>query len=134
MGDGKVQLEWMAALPWKQQSVILSALRGPDSHYCPHIKALTKWLRGITQNNADPDHKYMKQDPLPSLDDVDQELEYCTTHYALHLMHGLEIIGYKHPNPAIADVARNYYLGWVALQHLNPETLGQLEDRLKDQR
>jgi hypothetical protein len=133
MGEGKVLLDWMGELPWKQQSVIISSLRGPDNHYCPNIKKITRWLRGITQNNADPSHSYMQREEMPTLDDIEKEFEFCSVHYAFHLLHGLEIIGYKHPDEEVAETARNYYHGLArGGLHLNPETSEQLDDRLKD--
>lgn len=133
MSKGLVQLEWMAQLGWKQQSVILSALRGPDNHHSPHIKKISRWIRSITQNNADPSHPYMKSTDLPTLEDFEDEFYFASTHYSLHLLFALEIIGYKHPDPATAKIAKDYYLGLVAdIYHLKPESVTDLDDRLQD--
>ncbi len=133
MAKGLVQLEWMAELGWKQQSVILSALRGPDNHHSPSIKKLSRWIRSITQNNADPAHSYMKSIDLPSLKEFEDEFYFASTHYSLHLLFALEIIGFKHPDPATAKIAMDYYLGLVAeVYHLKPESLTDLDERLQD--
>src|SRR3989344_2196374 len=117
-----VLLEWMLTLTWKQQSVILSSLRGPDSNYYPNIKKLTKWLRAVIEHNADQKSSYMYQEELPCLDFLGKELEFTTVHYASHLLSSLEIIAYKHPNADIAKVARGYYGGLVkGVLNLNPE-------------
>jgi hypothetical protein len=34
-----------------------------------------------------------------------RELEFCTQHFYSHLMHGLEVIGYRHPNEVVAAKA-----------------------------
>jgi hypothetical protein len=129
----KVLRNWFDNLEWKQQSVILSGLRGPDNIYCPNIKNLTRWLRNVTQNNADTQHTYMKPEKLPTLAEIEKEFEFTTVHYAFHLLHALEIIGYKHPEQEIAGVAKGYYEGIVKeFLHLVPETEGLLSDRLKD--
>lgn len=133
MVKGLVLLEWMSELGWKQQSVILSALRGPDNHHSPNIKKLSRWIRSITQNNADPDHSYMKSLDLPSLKEFEDEFYFESTHYSLHLLFALEIIGFKHPDQETAKIAMDYYLALVEdVYHLKPESLAELDNRLKD--
>lgn len=133
MANGLVLLDWMAELGWKQQSVILSALRGPDNHHSPNIKKLSRWIRSVTQNNADPSHSYMKSIDLPSLKDFEDEFYFASTHYSLHLLFALEIIGFKHPDPVIAKIAMDYYLALVEdVYHLKPESMADLDDRLQD--
>jgi hypothetical protein len=128
----KVLQDWMADLSWKQQSTLLSSLRGPDNYKTIYLKKINKWIRKITQNNADPSNNYMKQEELPDLEDICSEIEYCSLHYALHLLYGLEIISYKHPDKPISSKAEYYYQGILKKFHLNPETKEQMEERLKD--
>jgi len=133
MGQGKVLQDWMGELSWKQQSVVLSSLRGPDTSYSPNLKRINKWIRRVTQNNADTSSQYMSDEKLPSLEDIEREVEFSSVHYFSHLLQGLEIIGYKHPDTKTARIARDYYEGLVReVLHLNPETKSQLEERLKD--
>jgi hypothetical protein len=132
MSKGKVIQDWMGELSWKQQSVILSSLRGPDLSRPVAVKKLNRWLRGITQNNADPSTEYMKEIILPDIEDLKEEVGYCTMHYFTHLMHALEIIGYKHPDKSVREIGEKYYLGLVDFVHLNPETANQMEKRLED--
>ncbi len=132
MSKGFVLQDWMAELPWKQQSVVLSSLRGPDTSRPVGVKVITRWLRGITQNNADPSTDYMKDLPFPSLEEFQRDLEYCTMHYYCHLMHAMGIIGYNHPEEKTKDIAIRYYAAMVDFLHLNPETKEQLNKRLED--
>ncbi len=132
MIDGFVLKDWMSELPWKQQSVILSSLRGPDLSRPVAVKKLNRWLRSITQNNADSSTEYMKEIVLPDIEDLKEEVGYCTMHYFTHLIHALEIIGYKHPDKSIRDIGEKYYLGLVDFAHLSPETKEQLDKRLED--
>lgn len=132
MNNGFVLKDWMSELPWKEQSVILSSLRGPDLSRPVAVKKLNRWLRSITQNNADSSTEYMKEIVLPDIEDLKEEVGYCTMHYFTHLMHALEIIGYKHPDKFIRDMGEKYYLGLVDFAHLNPETKEQLDKRLED--
>jgi len=132
MGKGKVLRDWMGEIPWKQQSVLLSALRGPDLSRPVAVKKVNRWLRNITQNNADLSSEYMKDISLPDIKDLKLELGYCTMHYFTHLMHALEIIGYKHPDESISHTAKEYYFGLADFVHLNPETKEQMDKRLED--
>ncbi len=132
MGQGKVLQDWMGELPWKQQSVILSSLRGPDTHRPESVKKVTRWLRAITQNNADNSTDYMKDVGLPEFEPLRTELEFCTVHYFCHLLHTFEIIGYSHPVEDIRNLSRGYYERLANALHLNPETQEQLNKRLED--
>ena len=132
MNKGLVLQEWMAELSWKQQSVILSSLRGPDNSRPGSIKIINRWLRGVTQNNADSSTDYMKYLHHPSVEELQRDLEYCTIHYYAHLMHAMEIIGYNHPDKKIAETATGYYYNMVDFLHLNPEMKDQLSKRLED--
>jgi hypothetical protein len=132
MSKGFVLQDWMGELPWKQQSVIISSLRGPDTSRPASVKVITRWLRGITQNNADPSTDYMRNLPFLSLEDFQRDLEYCTMHYYCHLMHAMEIIGYNHPEEQTKDIALGYYAAMVEFLHLNPETKDELNSRLED--
>jgi hypothetical protein len=130
---GKVLQDWIASLPWKMQSVLISAQRGPDSHFCPHIKSLTKWIRRTCQQNADPAHTFMADVPLPSLDELEYELEYCTMHFTFHLLYGLQIIAYKHPETTVKKKAMFYYKGIIEeILHFNIESEKQMDARLYD--
>ena len=132
MGKGKVLQDWMCELPWIQQGSILAALRGPDANAL-HVKNLSRWVRRITQQNADPSNDYTGNMNLPEVQNVFGELEYITTcHYTFHLIGALEIIGYKHPSDETRKIARDYYFGIVDALHLNPETEEQLDIRLED--
>jgi hypothetical protein len=132
MGKGSVLQDWMTELPWKQQSVILSVLRGPDNFRFEGIKKVNRWLRKITQHNADSSTEYMQKIELPTIEQICKEGEYTSVHYFCHLMHALEIIGYNCPNEEILLIAKDYYNGLVNALHLNPETQEQLNKRLED--
>lgn len=53
-------------------------------------------------------------------------------HFQLHLMHGTEILGYKHPDEAIRNWWHQVYLRIVNDMHLEPETEAKLNYRLGD--
>jgi hypothetical protein len=126
---------WVCELPWKQQSVLLSGLRGPDGIHCPQIKIVTRWLRNVTQNNADPMHSYMNVGILPTFEQLEKELEYCTAHYVHHLTQALKVIeiGCEVDDPDACQYARQLNREIAnELFHLWPESDTMFINRLAD--
>jgi hypothetical protein len=133
MEDSKVLQDWFRTISFKMQSVVISAQRGPDTHHCKNIKSITKWIRRNCQINADTSHSFMEERPLPTFEQVEKEIEFCTVHYVLHLLHGLEIIGYKHPETEVRKKAMYFYTQIAgSILHLTIETEAALNERLAD--
>jgi hypothetical protein len=129
-----VQRLWLFKLPWKMQTVINQGLRAPDTHFCRNVKLLCRWMRGIVLNNADQNHTFMcRKEGLPTRDDLQNELNYCTVHFVTHFLYSLEIIAYKHPDKETQNIAWNYYNGLVSeMMHFKPESEKELDLRLAD--
>ncbi len=128
-----VTLDWVQDLPFKMQSVLFSGLRGPDTGDLRGIKAIVRWLRPVTQHNADHSSDYMRKHPLPNWEDVRKELECeCTVHYFGHLLHTFQIIGYKHPDQSIRQQSLNFYTFMTHMLHLNLESKFEMDLRLTD--
>lgn len=53
-------------------------------------------------------------------------------HFVLHLIHGAEILGYKHPDSAYRDRWWVFYIRAVEEMHLGRETEAELDARLND--
>lgn len=150
---------WTHAIPMMQQTVILTAIRGPDG--LPKynaVKLLLRWYRRCVLLSA-MDGKVLA-DPCsvnggsftgPSLDiefidrwekgmeaivdDYIRQLDGIPHHFHMHLMHAAEILGYKHPDDRVAHWWMNrVYLRFVNDMHLQPETHAQLDERLGDNR
>ena len=159
-----VMQEWTWDLSFMQQTVLLTAIRGPDNtpKYGP-VKMLMRWYRrcvlvsslegGIIDNPYKPlvGGSFMgpSYDPKDYIgtgmntwqevmgDIVSQylrEVDALPHHFHLHLMHAFEIVGYKHPNDPIRDWFRNTYFRFVHDMHLWPEQIGEMEKRLSDDR
>lgn len=113
---------WLATLPWKQQSIFFSGLRGPDAPNVPNTKAVNRWMRAVSQHNADPSKGYMRQEELPSPLHVCDELEFLPCHYVHHLADALAVIAYGHPEAQVASyAARLHYRIAEELFHFQPE-------------
>lgn len=154
---GSVVQEWVSSLPMMQQTVLLTAVRGPDGlpKYHP-TKFLLRWYRRCILLSA-LDGKTLT-DPIdqnggsftgPSVDGwrtadpwqdgmTDRVTEYLRSldevphHFQMHLMHAIEILGYKHPDELIRDWWHAVYVRLVHDMHLWPETEEQLDARLGD--
>lgn len=139
MKNRAVVQEWMCDLTWKQQTVVLCALRGCDGlSKDDSSKRFHKLLRSHVLENAgtentpfmlrlDNDLGWSEQ-----LDSFARDLDKFPTHYISHFMHAVEIIGYYHPDDKVRNFWNQVYLRFVKALHLYPETKEQNEERLSD--
>lgn len=128
---------WLEALPIRMQSTLLLSLRGPDTHRAPEIKKVQRWMRGLTFKPGNPANvaEFMTDignvPVLQEKNDLARELEFCTQHFYSHLMHGLEVIGYRHPERGVAVRAQRMFIDMTSLMHLECETREDFELRLR---
>lgn len=154
-----VTQEWTHGLTCMQQTVLLTAIRGPDgvAKYHP-CKYLIRWYRrcvllgaldhNVFQNPYDPrggsftgpsyewsealgDHDWSEK-MNSVVERYLQSLDELPHHFQLHLMHAAEIVGYKHPDPHIRSWWHWVYQELVKDMHLSPETEAELDYRLGD--
>lgn len=145
-----VQPEWCRTLPLQQQSVLLLAARGPDgvgkAHPC---KAVVRAYRGtvlVAAARRRTLHWGEKADSFMSLDrfaepmawrnDVDaffDSVDDLPHHYLMHLAHGAEIAGYKHPDERFRDRWLEFYFEVCADAHMTGESEAEMDARLNDQ-
>jgi hypothetical protein len=160
---GPVTQAWTHELPYMQQTVLLTAVRGPDGlpKYAG-VKFLLRWYRRcilvssldgeVLTNPIDPrggsfmgpsftrealrgNYDEGWQDPMNEiLSQYLRELDGVPHHFQLHLLHSFEIVGYKHPDRWIGSWFRKAYERLVHDMHLWPETEEQLDARLNDTR
>jgi hypothetical protein len=156
---GPVTQAWCHSIPFMQQTVLLTAVRGPDgiAKYHP-CKFLLRWFRRctlvssldgvvLTTPTAFGGGSFMG----PSLDravpqddwradmhllvgDYLRALDELPHHFQLHFMHAAEIVGYKHPDPLIRTWWNETYQRLVHDMHLWPESEDQMDLRLGDDR
>ena len=125
--------EWVQLMPWKCQSILISGLRGPDDVAPPAVKSVGRWLRTISQNNADLSKDYMKQSPLPTAHALCDELEYMTCHFVHHFADALRCVTIWHHDEDVKHTAWifHYYIA-EELFHFLPEGTEQFKERHKD--
>jgi hypothetical protein len=143
-----------------QQTVLLTAVRGPDGtpKYGGGAKMLLRWYRRCVLLSAmdgralnDPIEQNGGSFTGPSLgpgesedhwsdrmqehvNDYLRNVDALPHHYQMHFMHAVEIVGYKHPDPCIRLFWHRLYLRLVNDFHLHPESEAELDDRLGDTR
>lgn len=159
-GPTSVLQSWTFGLSFMQQTVLLTAVRGPDG--LPKyggVKMLLRWYRRcILVSSLDGEVLANPYDTRggsfmgPSyqghanssvswqgsmsmiLAEYLRELDAVPHHFQLHLLHSFEIVGYKHPVDEIRAWFRAAYERLVHDMHLWPETEAQLDERLNDTR
>lgn len=126
--------EWIFTIPYRMQSVLMSALRGCDTaRKDDNSKYISRALRGILLNNADPSNTFIVGDGIPEEKYVTAflwDIDAYPLHFIMHLTHGAEIVGYKHPDPVLKKWWLDFYKKVVKGLHLNFETEEQLDVRL----
>lgn len=150
---------WLNGIPVMQQSVLFSAIRGPDGFRKHHpVKALLRWYRrcvlisafdGKTLDNpydegggsfTGPSYDW-KTTPgwvdwqtaiKPHTDAFVHARDEMTLHYYAHAMHAFQILGAHHPVPHIRAFWHGVYLRMVNALHLTPEPVDELNRRLGD--
>lgn len=150
--------EWVQELPFMQQSVLISAVRGPDGMVKNHpSKMLCRWFRrcvllsafdkkaltnpyeagggsytgpSVSQDTFNPDRWEEAMDGRVKeyLDNID-DLPF---HFHLHLLHAIEIVGYKHSDERIREWWYKTYCRLAHDMHLVTEDKGSLDARLND--
>ena len=141
--------EWMFTLPFQQQSVLVLALRGPDNVRKHHpMKDIQRHYRasvlkaayyGRLLNYGEAADSFMglgyiveRTDWLKITKAYFHHIDELPHHFHMHMMHGAEILGYKHPDIYFRARWNEFYLDCCDDAHLPPETEAQMDARLSD--
>ena len=130
--------EWISErCSLKQQTVLLSALRGCDGvSKEDSSKQIVRSLRAVllySANATDAERSFM----IPKeFDEAYANFIACLDHYPVHWLfhfsHAAEIVGFKHPNHGTADVWHSIYMDICSALHLGMESEEDCDLRLKD--
>lgn len=150
---------WVEKLPMMQQTVLLTAIRGPDN--TPKYTATKKLLRFYRRcvllsaldckeiNNPYDDnggsftgpsiekpvngdwHTVMHDEVVSG---YLREIDAVPHHFQMHFLHAAEIVGYKHRLYPIRHFWLSVYVRLVDDMHLHMETETELDERLGDSR
>lgn len=151
---------WVESLPMMQQTVLLTAVRGPDGtpKYGP-VKMLQRWYRRCVLKSAmdgmalttpyeknggsftgpsiekGSDWGWTWEEPMNDLvGEYMKSLDALPHHFQLHFLHAAEIVGFKHPDERIRVWWCGVYHRLVHDMHLHAENVAEMDDRLGDNR
>ncbi len=139
--------DWVMKLPLMMQGVLIAAVRGPDGLPKEHpSKVILRWYRRcilISAYKGEPMTDPYVADggsftgPWPielTFDEATRDLlrgvDECSHHFLMHLIHGAEIIAYRHPDGKISFGWYLFYLEMVNALHLALEERPAFEARL----
>lgn len=128
-----VMKQWLQELSWKTQSALMTSIRGNDEFEAPNVRNFIRWIRSVCFYDADASGTFVKFD-TSTMKVLKSEIEYMRIHFLSHLMHGLEIIAYKHPNVAERNTAFYLYDRMCDILHCNVESEKDMDNRLVDNR
>jgi hypothetical protein len=120
----------------RHQGVLMSAVRGPDSIPKDHIvKRFVRAFRADTLVSfADAPASFISFLDRGEFSDLLRPLfasiDELNLHYAMHWLHAVQVIAFKHPDQQRRDCWNMLYLGFVKKLHLTPETPEELDARL----
>lgn len=142
--------DWMLSLTMQQQSVLILALRGPDGigKFHPMKEVVTRYRASVLKAaylgramRVDEGDATTFMTLLRFSEDAYWE-ELCKLyfahvdelphHYHLHLMHGAEIIGYKHTDELFRWRWQTFYDRCCEDMHVTSETRSEMDLRLSD--
>lgn len=136
--------DWVAEMPLREQGTLLTAVRGCDLTPKYPLNSLERRLVGFIRwsfmNPADP--REVDAEPgcffisqPPDLKAVKPSaLGHYPWHWLSHVIHAMEVIGFRHPDEAVRASAHGIYVKLVHSAHLTPETFEQFEARLSEDR
>lgn len=150
MSNNLVFQDWMLPLPMQQQSVLVLACRGPDGvgkfhptkeivcRYRASVLKAAYLGRSMLIDEGDDttfmtlirfsDDGHWSAITRKFFDNQDE----IPHHYYMHLAHGAEIIGYKHPLPIMRERWLGFYHRCAENLHMTPETEAEMDSRLAD--
>ncbi len=128
--------DWVAKnCSFKQQTVLLSALRGCDTVEKNDVsKLFIRKYRSAVLKDASPGGGDFMKDEITReiITEFTKSLDKYPIHFILHFTHAVEIVGFKHQDLMIGHWWYRLYLDLVNAFHMNPETEEECDKRLAD--
>lgn len=145
----KLLPDWTESLTLQQQAVLVLALRGPDGFPKHHpYKPILYYYRACVIKAAHVGrtlqfnescgsfmtlvgftHDHDWNNVLNMFRGVEDELPL---HYYSHLMHGSQILAYKHSAELVRSRWTEFYLSCCDYLHVSPESERTMDGRLND--
>jgi hypothetical protein len=143
--------DWVSELSFMQQTVLLTAVRGPDGIGKTHpVKHLLRYFRRTILYSAFESHEHGKPVILDNpyedgggsftgmvgldldvlVDKYMASVDEMPLHFHMHLVHASEIVGYKHPYKDTRKFWRTFYETCCRGLHMIPEPEMEMDSRL----
>jgi hypothetical protein len=130
---------WVAQLELRLQGVLLTVVRGCDT--VPKedpSKDLSRAIRGAMLHthvaDATQSRSFIETCEPEELSrrivEVIKSHDQLPRHFIMHLIHAIEILGYKYPEDSQRKVWHQGYSLFCHYLHMNPETERQMDQRL----
>jgi hypothetical protein len=138
--------DWVTELPLREQGTLLTAVRGCDDEpkqWTPdglietpgrRLTAYIRWCFMVPADEREVDLPGAFFKTLPPEPFKPSAFDHLPLHWSTHVMHALEVIAYRHPNPTISTTAITLYQAMVRSFHLSPESSEQMVARLSEDR
>lgn len=131
--------DWVTELGLRHQGTLLTVIRGCDT--APKddpSKLFARYLRYVLLNAHCGDARkaatFIEYVDAPEayrrFRAFAKNCDHYPHHYVMHLVHSIEIIGYKHPVPAVREMFRDWYVLLCIGLHMTAETEDELDERL----
>jgi hypothetical protein len=130
-----VMKEWTFKLSWKEQTVLISALRGCDGIGKHDIsKKIVRRIRNVVLNNAGTEKgEFMRSEVTEQeIYEFSKNIDAYPVHFLLHLIHASEVIGYCCNVEKDRKFFKEFYNIMVSSFHMIPESKEQMHLRLED--
>ena len=132
--------DWVMELPLREQGTLVTGIRGcdlaPKNPLDSIERNITAWIRYIVLNPADEREVGIKgafmQKELPLF--KWSALEHYPLHWIAHVAHCLQVIGYRHSDKNIRNIALEHYTRFCHGLHLPIETKENMINRLSEDR
>lgn len=135
--------DWVQELGLRHQGVLLAAMRGCDGVGKQDVtKPIMRAIRAVTLVPYDArelrepkGYMYFEPDNFrEAVNTFKKSMDEYPLHFILHMIHALEIIGYKHPLAGVRAAFQYGYETLVYKMHLRPEMESHMDTRLTEDR
>jgi hypothetical protein len=135
--------DWVQELGLRHQGVLLASIRGCDgvAKHDPS-KAVMRAIRAVVLVPFDARELvepkgFMYYEPdafIEGINTLAKGMDEYPVHFIWHLIHAVEVIGYKHPEASVRYVFHAGYYKLVKKFHVQPESEQAMDSRLTEDR
>jgi hypothetical protein len=134
--------DWVMALPLREQGTLLTAVRGCDltpkyplDSPARNLVASIRWAFMNPADRREVDREigcfFRSQVPITIKPSA---FGHYPQHYVSHLMHAMEVLAYRHPDPNVAGKFLGIYVRFCLSLHVQPESFDDFVARLSEDR